>query len=54
MVSWETRLISWVPRATSCSTSRTMSSIGRERCLPRMDGMMQKLQVREQPSAIFT
>ena len=42
------------PALTKPSTSRTMSSVGRERCLPRISGITQNEQLRLQPSASFT
>jgi hypothetical protein len=46
---WPSSVISFTPRSASCSHSRTMSSIGRERSSPRVFGTMQKAQSMLQP-----
>ena len=54
LVFWETSWISLTPRATSRRTSSAISATGRLRCLPRISGMRQKVQLKLQPSPIFT
>jgi len=53
VVSCEIKLISFTPEATSAFASLTTDSCVRERCCPRIVGIMQKEQVWLHPSAIL-